>query len=95
MALEISITIASVIAVTYGERVPAYVDGIENFVFVGDPTDLDEEAVLQCAYEMVLECTDQLEEEEINEALYNNTTGKNKCVEFKDGNVSVHWETRL
>jgi len=95
MSLEIPITIATVIAVTYGERVPAYVDAIENFVFIGEGTQAEEEDVLQCAYEMVIECTDQLEQEEIYEALYNNTTGKNKCVEFKDGNVSVHWETRL
>ncbi len=95
MALEIPITIASVIAVTYGERVPAYVDGIEHFIFVGEPSATERDDVLQCAYEMVVDCTDQLEDEEIYDALHTATLGDNKCVEFKDGSVSVHWETRL
>ena len=95
MALEIPITIANVISVTYGERVPAYVDAIETFVFVGEPSRTEREDVLNCAFELVQDCTDQLSEEEISEGLFNSTFGDNKCVEFKDGNVSVHWEQRL
>jgi len=95
MALEIPITIAHVIAITYGERVPAYVDAVETFVFIGEATPTDKEDVLQCAYETVMDCTDQLEDEEIYEVLYSDTYGDNKCVEFKEGNVSIHWETRL
>jgi len=99
MGLEIPITIANVIAVTYAERgsggVPAYTDAIKTFIFVGEPSEAEREDVLQYAFELTQECTDQLSEEEISEFLFNATAFDHKRVEFKDGNVSVHWETRL
>ena len=99
MALEIPITIANVVAITYAERgdcgIPAYTDVIETFIFVGKPTDAEREDVLQCAFELTQECTDQLSEEEISEFLFNDSVYDHKRVEFNGGNVSVHWEERL
>lgn len=93
MSLSIPITIANVASITYGET--AYLDPIKTFVFVGEPTEPEREEVLQYAFELVQECTDQLNDEDISEALFNATFGDNKFVEFNDGAVYVRWETQL
>lgn len=93
--MDIPVTIVNVIAVTYADRIPAYVDQVETFLFFGIVTAANHEEVTACAYELVQECTDQLDDEHIFDALHTEEYGMNRCVEFPDGNVSIHWEQRL
>ncbi len=93
--MEIPITIAVVTALTWSERIPAYIDEQQTFVFFGDPMGADNTEVYRCAIEMVQRRTDDIDEGDMWKIIDTPSGFNMKEFEFNEGHVSVRWEKRL
>jgi len=93
--MEIPITIATIIALEWSERIPAFIDAQETFVFFGIPTGAEKGAVYDCAVEMVLARTDDLDAEAMWEIIDKSSAYNRTEFEFTEGLISIHWEQRL
>lgn len=92
--MDIPVTICNVIIIQYSDGlVPGYIDGIETFLFFGEPTKAD--------YDMVDEyVTERAEyygadEAETAAELESPTYGNNKFIELPEGHITTNWEQRL
>lgn len=93
--MDIPVTIAVVTALTWSERIPAYIDEQQTFIFFGDPMGAEVGSVYECAIEMVERRTDDLDDVDMWKIIDTDTAFNIKEFEFSEGHVSVRWETRL
>ncbi len=90
--MELPLTVITVVGILYSERLPAYVDQIQSFVFVGEPNSSEREQAIECATEMVQGYTNELEYLDIDEMFRTGSmASESACAEYTEGNVSIHW----
>jgi len=93
--MKIPITIATIIALEWSERIPAYVDETKTFVFCGTPSGSEIGEVYDCAVEMARARTDDLDEGDVWKIIDTPTVFNLKEIEFTEGVISIRWEQRL
>ncbi len=91
--MDLPLKLVNVIGLQFSDgAVPAFVDQIQTFVFVGGVTPSQREEVIQCATEMVMNNSDDGVAVDVDETFRTGSyNGDNSSVEYTEGSVSIHW----